>query len=440
MKRERKSTLSMVNSTSISDLPASILVDITLRLSLTSIGACKSVCKAWHSAISSPEFAKLHWAQSSTGYLLKEFDSSRFSRSVYLVEHEDGLGLCWCESSSEDMCARCAPTKVTTRLELPLKNPQYMFNHLDNNPDAIFSIGEQIRREKKREHLVNLFRNFYTYKTLRFCNGFICLGLGCNIDPFVICNPITDEFLYLPNSCLDESFARNAKIGFGYSPKTNSYKLLRMFIDESSREKAEILVIGTDSWRNVDISAFKYKMFSNVATYFKGSLHWILTEENSQSLASFDVDEEQFALYSVPSLSSPIGGFDAAVLGGFLCVYHNDLECRVHIWAMKEYGVSESWTKLFCVDASEHSGLYLPLSILNDGALVMYNKYWHELVYYDRSRGLRFKHIEYDGFESYFRAFAYTPSFFSLKEIVPEVLNISRYIFNSVYVQKLIVF
>ena len=57
----------------------------------------------------------------------------------------------------------------------------------------------------------------------------------------------------------------------------------------------------------------------------------------------------------------------------------------------------------------------------------------NELIYYDESRGLRFKHLRFQVIRSEFEAIAHTPSFISLKDIVSgsnvEVLNVnSRYV------------
>lgn len=105
---------------------------------------------------------------------------------------------------------------------------------------------------------------------------------------------------------------------------------------------------------------------------------------------------------------------------------------------MENYGVWESWTKLFSIiDLDDHPqspsfSLCRPIIYLNNGVLVMFSSNWNHLLYFDGLGGLRFKSFKFRGFTSKFEAITHTPSFISLKDIVKtgnaEVFNVnSRY-------------
>lgn len=93
----------------------------------------------------------------------------------------------------------------------------------------------------------------------------------------------------------------------------------------------------------------------------------------------FDATEEEFKEVLNPNYESmndlvvdDLAGL--AVLGGLLCVVMSKRESPTDVWVMKEYGVKESWTKLFVIP-DELGDLYLPdfelLCYTKDGEVVM---------------------------------------------------------------------
>lgn len=170
------------------------------------------------------------------------------------------------------------------------------------------------------------------------CNGLLCLTepLGnkscCSV---VVSNPVTGEFIHLPETCYGGIESTDVVVGLGFSPKNNQYKVIRMFaqrlkesLDFHARryyKKVEIHTLGTDSWRSFGISDFNINLLHSV-TYLNGALHWILRENNKDSpcIVSFDLDEERFHSYHVPSLPCArriCYDFEMGVLGGCLCLY-----------------------------------------------------------------------------------------------------------------------
>ncbi|PON91384.1 hypothetical protein TorRG33x02_129470 [Trema orientale] len=80
-------------------------------------------------------------------------------------------------------------------------------------------------------------------------------------------------------------------------------------------------------------------------------------------------------------------------LGGWLCVvtkYSIDQTADlVDIWAMKEYGVNEFWSKLFSVIPAYVIGIFdyvLPLAHLKNAHQVLLNQEGEKLIVYDLAR------------------------------------------------------
>lgn len=115
--------LIQISGCAIIDLPNRILVKIFLNLTTKSIVFCKSVCKRWRSLISNPQFANLHFAQAKPQLLLRNLDSIRVSRTLFLVEpdYADGRGFdlnfCSCRYQENHSC-NCH-MELNAKLKIP---------------------------------------------------------------------------------------------------------------------------------------------------------------------------------------------------------------------------------------------------------------------------------------------------------------------------------
>lgn len=112
-----------------------------------------------------------------------------------------------------------------------------------------------------------------------------------------------------------------------------------------------------------------------------------------------------------------------------LCMIEVD-SLKLVMWAMKEYGVQESWTKIIVFeslykyhrDLSWHS--YEPIMFLNNGEILLLFNNRDVVCYNQESKS--FREISIQATTSPFLAIAYCPSFISLYDVA-EGEEVERY-------------
>ena len=116
-----------------------------------------------------------------------------------------------------------------------------------------------------------------------------------------------------------------------------------------------------------------------------GALHWMVRiiegeEENRIIALAFDVNSEKFK-----KLALPHGFIEADTLHRYLASFKEKLSfitcepieqpgvpCQYSIWVMKEYGIVESWNKLFVIPFERK---FQCLAFTEYGSLVVGHKY-----------------------------------------------------------------
>ncbi|KAK9283287.1 hypothetical protein L1049_011523 [Liquidambar formosana] len=105
-------------------------------------------------------------------------------------------------------------------------------------------------------------------------------------------------------------------------------------------------------------------------TTVNGALHWVVHEDHYYSvIIYFDLAEVKFKEVPRPDSTSWGRKFDFAVLGGCICVVDNK-GSHAEVWVMGEYGVKESWTKLFVIRCQSLKYL-IPLGFTKNGEFLM---------------------------------------------------------------------
>lgn len=233
---------------------------------------------------------------------------------------------------------------------------------------------------------------------IRQCDGIILLVK--DKQTLVLCNPILHEFKILPASKYDviDSFVELASpfgVGFGYDHRANVYKTIRVFYDhDNTTERAEVYTLGTDSWREIDISEerihFKYRFF---ALHRRGVCYWVASNDDTRNrkILCFHMCDEEF--YTIPFPNNNVTLLERVQLywvglevwndslALFFCSSGDDHNLKeVEVFVLEDQG-SCSWTKRLNVGPLRGIAFLLSswsstdelLMVGKDGRLVSYN-------------------------------------------------------------------
>lgn len=200
-----------------------------------------------------------------------------------------------------------------------------------------------------------------------------CNGLICTYKPktgIFLWNLATRRFRKLPTAPSD--FLRPFEIdpflydpflyGFGYDAVNDDYKVLSIFHPDGcdlDGSELEVVVysLKNNSWRRLSnisndfLLTFYYGMFLG--------LHWItnktLGSESCQSILAFDLAAENYREVPIPKvrINNP-HEWSLCIFAESLCVliFHHPYIC-IDIWLMNDYGVGNSWCKLFSLEHQE---------------------------------------------------------------------------------------
>ncbi|KAK9285173.1 hypothetical protein L1049_024359 [Liquidambar formosana] len=371
----------------MSELPCHVAMDIFGKLPIQSIVYCRRVCKAWRDLILDPRFTRLHLK--SAPILMFQFDSVK----IYMVE--------------PDACDGDAITKV-------------------NNCCSYMPTSNTIR-------------------IVGSCNGLLCFqvdGLRCTI--FHISNPLTGECMTIPKIKAALTGGNYlCAFGFGFSSKTNLYKVIAMrcpqkIWDSSETSwhwhmEVEIYTVGTATWRSTVCPAYHFLCGSS-GIFLNGTLHWLALDVNhTLVICSFDIGNEQFQTIPMPPF--PISSSDQqnelyrqkiGQLGGCLCIHacENLGSHSVVLWMMKDYGIKESWTKELVFEDrrwqySRCTGEWVQLIRYsrNKETLLLHGYRLTDVISWDPKTG-NSRRLNDHGSRSRIRVFHHIPSFLSLEDVV----------------------
>ncbi|THF98775.1 hypothetical protein TEA_017847 [Camellia sinensis var. sinensis] len=367
------------------ELPSQIILEILSRLPIKTLFHCQLVSKHWPSFISDPHFVNLHLSRSPVSLLLKPFYRNRGSNQLHLVDLQ----------TLHKIRHREAQLKLNPKINFPL-------------------LGRQI---------------------VNSCNGLLCL---CNDNSEIfVCNPILGDYITLPSSIYDRIYYDRTINAFGFSPKTNKYKVIQFglqrvvesfdpiieFCTYRDEAKAKIYTIGEGLWRNVESVPY-YLTNRSFNSFVNGAVHWLNCAGDSPDfICCFDFCSEQFQVVPEPPEFGLHKEFPDHTRLGVLrdclstCDFFSPL--RIDIWLMKDYGIKESWSKELVIESgigkSGNWGSYEPIMVLKGGEILMLiNK--DVLMLYNPKLG-SFKNLNIYGIKSEFYGIAHIPSFVSLKDV-----------------------
>ncbi|KAL6222687.1 hypothetical protein ACLB2K_006078 [Fragaria x ananassa] len=192
------------------------------------------------------------------------------------------------------------------------------------------------------------------------CNGLVFLSAYKTF--YYVWNPSLGFVKKLPESYATLS-NREAHVfyGVGYLSATDDYKVLvasydftelQLDITEDMSSIVEMFSLRTHTWERIESSVgFDVEPYCQ-GTLSNDALHWLNFYDEEHGIVCFDLAAKEFRGMWLPHFDND--GKSIRSLGvceGCLCVsrYAEGVCDSVDLWVMKEYGVSDSWTTLFCL-------------------------------------------------------------------------------------------
>jgi|UniRef100_A0A2N9I8J2 F-box interacting protein len=354
----------------MSSLPDEVILEILSRLPVKPLLCFRCVSKPWLALIDSPQFIKLHLKQS---------------------------------------------LKTTTNLSLILGDGYLYSSDFDSLDTAI-----ELDHPLKTPH--------YETEIVGSCNGLLCLSN--KKEDVALWNPSTRKYRKLPVTTLEFApdgydFCQYTVSGFGYDETSDDYKVVRsvrLYLADNLSSGSEVYSLKNDSWRRLPDYPYNLRYLRAFAMLVSGALHWLVTSkaesDRTNLILAFDLGVEEYRLVPRPDFSDKDCHMNVGVLGGCLTIYGSNYINRLDVWVMKDYGVKESWTKLFT--AMEPFSILDPfwISSFQDERPVAYSKSGGEvlleqfrmedknqrLVWYDLKNNKKVKNVKIQGSPDKFHA------------------------------------
>ncbi|GAU28171.1 hypothetical protein TSUD_313300 [Trifolium subterraneum] len=321
-------------------IPEELIAEILQYLDVKTILRLKCVSKSWNTLLSNPTFVEKHLNKSSQNpHLTPKYTYPNLYGAFSLV-----------------------PFPVRSLLE----NPSITIQN-----DTLHKWGPP-------------------FKVVGSCNGLICLFSGYYHNETQhrdyrcsFWNPSTrttyQDLVVLTHDDIDDYVNPHSwKFMFGYDDSTRTYKVVAYRIDferENVRQvtgESEVKVFsvgdGDNCWRTIQsfpVIPFdpKFDRYSRVSNHLNGTINWLainnyfysfyeyesITRVEQFVIVSLDLSTETYKQYLLPQGFDevPFVQPDLSVLMGCLCFSHDSKNMEFVLWQMKEYGVQESWTRLF---------------------------------------------------------------------------------------------
>ncbi|KAF8035157.1 hypothetical protein BT93_C1249 [Corymbia citriodora subsp. variegata] len=360
------------------DLPEEIVIQILVYLPVESLVRFRCVSKSWDSLITDPSFVSLHLRRVM----------ARQDRSVVLLRH---YSLTQCKERN-----------------------------------TLYLDGESFSEHQELEFPLKTNDTYYLAGS---CNGLVCFSdYIINNLQVILWNPSLRKCVQLPiPRFIDTDLTHTYVLGFGFDSRREDYKVVRLIYILGKSWSVivppvvEVYELKTNAWRGIQTAVPYVIPESSSQAFVNGAIHWIgynlddkVASHSKSIVVLFDMHDEVFGEMELPK-----GGDYENRLNLSLAV-HQDSICLLHchpmeedghqlygvcwVWVLKEYGASDSWTKLFTINIGQHGGIGRVLSFRKQGdvLLVTHND---ELVSYD----LRSQRISRLGLYGVARSFEVIP-------------------------------
>ncbi|XP_022734226.1 F-box protein CPR30-like [Durio zibethinus] len=329
-KKKQKRTLEGV--------PEELIMAIITRLPPNSLVRFKCVSKPWNTLISSPSFIKLHLNQAISSIRSQRLMVSSSLNSIQSIDYE--------------------ASEVSA------------INQID-----IIAVANSDR-----------------FKIVGSCNGLICVADEENsYHSFILWNPCIREFKKLP---LRFPLAENLKvsIGFGYDQSANDYKVVRCTFDEtlgshlvfeihSMKSNTQKVIRRYFSDPRITFSDHNSKkvVFVDGVLYLKANSCSFRRDnlEYDDAVLGLDLKDEKLEIVQLPDDHVNFDedpelelGIFRGCLGAIQCYFGT----MIHIWALKNDGMKQSWIKLMRImelQSVPDSKDLIPVCFMRNGEVLM---------------------------------------------------------------------
>ncbi|PON58783.1 F-box domain containing protein [Trema orientale] len=315
-----------------SGFPNDVIEEILSRLDAQSVMRCKCVCKSWLSLITHPSFKHRHLKNQVPGALLR---AGNLSRAFSFHVNDNGNHRFWSHPFPND----------------------YM-----NHPVV----------------MENLNLNVIVFGCE---NGVICFSYG---NVVYLWNPAIRKMKKFLSPSPPSPCPMRHLYGLGYHTLTDDFKVVGIppmktggvgFYFDNNFKKGNLVGVyslrGPSSWKTLEMPDlfFSDPNCANHQTAFcsfvlNGFIHWLVyygreieeTVLESLGIVAFDMSTEVFKLINSPPSLRGLEAYTAIRmfdLSGCLSLLTFKRPGLIDMWVMKEYGVSDSWTKHFSLNLSK---------------------------------------------------------------------------------------
>ncbi|XP_050376834.1 F-box protein CPR1-like [Argentina anserina] len=294
--------------------PEDIIGTILSKLPVKDVIRCSAVCRSWYSLVRNPTLIQTHLKNQNT------------AGDLHLLASRQSTDLCWINpAGSFGQCFR---------LEHPFYNKRNI------------SWGKDLQSE-----------------VVGTCNGVVCIAVSSfYIDPcppVILWNPSIRKFGILP-SPNRAVFYRYESIKFCYDSRIDDYKVVRIVTEPGCKIEVEVWSLTRGTWKSLSNVPADFAPFASDMAFVNGAHHWVQhhwtrEEENPVvSVVALDMADESFRNVRIrqgswrdfpPMISRYHGDGDQL----WLTLFEIQGNSSFDLWVMKEYGVFDSWTKLFNV-------------------------------------------------------------------------------------------
>ncbi|WMV57392.1 hypothetical protein MTR67_050777 [Solanum verrucosum] len=351
--------------------PEEIIVDILIRLPVPSLLRFKCASKFWKTIISDQYFKVKHYNYAKNNKKILITGLSQIPEAGTHISY-----YCSSLSSSQPLQNLCCPS-----------------NHKPCN-----------------------------YIILCCCDGLALLC--CRRGDHLLWNPSTNESVQLPNHEITSLFG--STYGLGYDSISDDYKILRVEHMVNGRGRpSKILALKSGSWRKIGNHprGFRNKIIpcKNSLPFVRGAFHWLSKDSLLKYIMiSFNISNEVYGEISLPEEiynTFNVNYVRCFVFEGMLCAYCNGREGGMDtfkLWVMKDYGVKESWTKLYTIRKT-HIFLVIPIYMFADGEVLFY---YEEDSFYRDFRTSKGPYEPLPSNSTLLQGFVYTESLISPKLLI----------------------